>query len=254
MRLKTRSLPGLHREASYCHGLTTPHGTPADLSQPRLEVVEMQSRVLNPTQQPIPIALEQLDEVLGELSFLRQRIALLEQALEDARQLALHDDVTGIPNRRLLEDRFERAKARSDRQRKSLAVLFLDIDGFKQINDAHGHGVGDDLLRRIAARLIGCIRSSDTVCRYGGDEFVILLPESNGRRGAITATRKIREQLIAPYFTGTAFIALPASIGMALYPADGMELGGLIADADSAMYREKIGKRTAHRFQARNSK
>jgi diguanylate cyclase (GGDEF)-like protein len=202
----------------------------------------MQTRARDTTQQPIATTLEQPGEFLDELSFLRQRIALLEHALTHARRLAHFDDMTGLPNRRLLEDRFQQAKARSDRQLKSVAVLFLDIDGFKDVNDAHGHVIGDDLLRRVATRLASCVRSSDTVCRYGGDEFVILLPESDGRRAAISATRKMHEQLSTPYFVGATPMALPVSIGMALYPTDGMELDRLIEEADSAMYREKIGK------------
>lgn len=142
-----------------------------------------------------PLAAVQLEDFLDELSFLRHRVALLEQALEDARRFANHDEVTGILNRRLLGDRFDQGKARSDRQRRPMAVLFIDVDGFKGVNDACGHAVGDDLLRQIATRLVDCIRSCDTVCRYGGDEFVILLPESDGRKGAISATQKIRDQL-----------------------------------------------------------
>jgi diguanylate cyclase (GGDEF)-like protein len=190
----------------------------------------------------IPVARAEGTEPLDERSLLQRRIARLERALAEACRSANHDPMTEIPNRRLLEDRFEQAKARSDRHRKSLAVLFLDIDGFKRINDTHGHVVGDDLLRQFATRLVGCVRTSDTVCRYGGDEFAILLPETEGRTGAISATLKIREHLNAPYVNGRASIALSASIGMALWPTDGLELGRLIEEADSAMYREKVRK------------
>ena len=206
----------------------------------------MLTRVLDSTQHLLPGARQRRDELLDDRSLLRQRIALLEQALEEARRFANHDVMTGIPNRRLLEDRFEQAKFRSDRQRKSLAVLFLDLDGFKRVNDTHGHAVGDDLLRQFVARLVACIRTSDTVCRYGGDEFVVLLPETDGRAGAISATRKIREQLTGAYTAGRVSIALPTSVGMALSPADGIELGRLIEIADSAMYREKVSKPDMH--------
>jgi diguanylate cyclase (GGDEF)-like protein len=188
------------------------------------------------------MAPEQLDELLDEQSLLYQRIARLEQALTEARGFAHYDPVTGVPNRRLLEDRFKQARALSARQRKPMAVLFLDIDGFKRVNDAHGHVVGDHVLQLAATRLVDCVRASDTVCRYGGDEFVVLLPASDGRLGSICATRKIREQLAAPYIVGGASMEVPASVGMALYPGDGKELDRLIEHADSAMYREKAGK------------
>ena len=232
---------GLPRGALHKHALAALRGTPARLAQPPLEAVAM--RVLDPARNRPPLARQQLHEFLDEQAFLHQKIAVLEQDLADARQFAHYDEVTGIPNRRLLEDRFQQARARSDRQAQSMAVLFIDIDGFKGANDAHGHVAGDDLLRQIATRLAGCIRTSDTVCRYGGDEFVVLLPESDGRPGAIAATGKIREQLAAPYFVRLVSIKLPASIGMALYPADGIELDRLIEEADSAMYREKARKR-----------
>jgi len=178
-----------------------------------------------------------------DLISLRRRITVLEQALEDAHRFAHCDALTGIPNRRLLEERFKQAEARCDRRRGSLAVLFVDIDGFKQLNDTYGHVIGDVLLRRVAARLVDSIRSSDTACRYGGDEFVILLSELDGPSGAFSATRKIRERLREAYFVGISPITLTASVGMAVYPADGMQLGGLIRVADSAMYAEKTGKR-----------
>ena len=181
--------------------------------------------------------------VADDLMSLRRRITVLEHALEDAHRFAHCDALTGIPNRRLLEERFKQAEARCDRRRRSLAVLFVDIDGFKQLNDTYGHVIGDVLLRRVAARLVDSIRTSDTACRYGGDEFVILLSELDGLSGAFSATRKIRERLREAYFVGVSPITLTASVGMAVYPADGMQLGGLIRVADSAMYAEKTGKR-----------
>ena len=241
--IEIEDMSGLNQAVLRSRVLTPLHGIQASSSQRPPEANAIPTRILDSTQHRLPVALEHGNELLDEQSLLHERIALLEQALEEARRFANHDDVTGIPNRRLLEDRFEQAKARSDRQRKSLAVLFLDLDGFKRINDTHGHTVGDDLLRRFAARLVGCIRTSDTVCRYGGDEFAILLPETDGRLGAISATQKIREKLIGDYFTGRISVALPTSVGMALWPTDGADLGRLIEIADSAMYCEKVSKR-----------
>jgi diguanylate cyclase (GGDEF)-like protein len=174
---------------------------------------------------------------------LEQRIEALEQALEEARRIANYDALTGVPNRRLLDDRFEQAKGRSARQRKSLALLFLDVDEFKWINDTHGHAIGDELLRQLAARVVGCLRAADTVCRYGGDEFIILLPESDGLDGAISAIQKIQEALIAPFFAGETVIQLTTTVGLALWPSDATELSRLIEMADGEMYRQKFRKR-----------
>ncbi len=157
--------------------MTTPQSTPASQSRPPLEAVATPARAFDAAEPLVPPP-EQPYDFSDERSLLHERIALLQKALEEAHRFAHHDELTGIPNRRLLEDRFEQATTRSDRHGKQMAVLFLDIDGFKRINDAHGHTVGDGLLRQIAARLVKCVRTSDTVCRYGGDEFVALCRRS----------------------------------------------------------------------------
>jgi diguanylate cyclase (GGDEF)-like protein len=124
-------------------------------------------------------------------------------------------------------------------------LLFLDLDGFKGINDMLGHSVGDSLLQQVAARLASCVRVSDTVCRYGGDEFVVLLPEVGGQRCAAAVLRKIRAHLATPYMIAGTEIRLSASIGMAVYPVDGKAYSDLMHVSDREMYRNKNGRAAA---------
>ena len=177
-----------------------------------------------------------------------RRNILLEQQLNQitnreaqARRLAYHDALTGLPNRTLLEDRFSQAISLARRQRKLVAMLLIDLDGFKSINDNLGHGTGDKVLRTVAARLAGSIRGADTVCRYGGDEFVVMLPEVEGPAMAAAAADKIRAALGEPEFVEGYEIRVTASIGTALYPVDGKSYEQLIKHADDAMYRAKAG-------------
>jgi diguanylate cyclase (GGDEF)-like protein len=156
-----------------------------------------------------------------------------------ARQFAHHDPLTGLPNRLLLLDRFKQAAARADRQHKQVGLLFLDLDGFKGINDALGHAAGDRLLQQVATRLAACIRASDTACRYGGDEFVVLLSEIEGHESAVAAAEKIRAHLATPYVVDKTAIEVTTSIGMAVYPVYGHECDDLIQVSDLAMYRNK---------------
>jgi diguanylate cyclase (GGDEF)-like protein len=173
------------------------------------------------SEQKLGAALRVIDDLQGQESFLKKKVALLSEAVAQARQFAYHDELTGLPNRRLLLDRFNQAIARGARQHKLVALLFLDLDGFKAINDALGHVAGDSLLKQVAARLSACVRTSDTACRFGGDEFVILLPELESRESAAAAARKIRAHLAASYFIGGTEIGVTTSVGMALYPVDG---------------------------------
>jgi diguanylate cyclase (GGDEF)-like protein len=191
------------------------------------------------SEQILEATLRLVVELRTKESLLNQRVALLSEAVAQARQFAYHDELTGLPNRRLLLDRFNQAVARAARQHKLVALLFLDLDGFKSINDALGHVAGDALLKQVAARLSARIRTSDTVCRFGGDEFVILLPELDDRESAAAAARKIRTHLAAPYFIGDTEIGMATSIGMALYPVDGKAYEDLLRQSDVAMYWNK---------------
>jgi diguanylate cyclase (GGDEF)-like protein len=191
------------------------------------------------SEQSLRAALRRIELLLGQRSHLQQEVTRLEHANARAFELAFHDELTGLPNRTLLQDRFSQAIALAVRQGKQVALLFLDLDRFKSVNDAFGHVAGDRLLQQVAARLAACIRTSDTACRYGGDEFVVLLPELEGRQSAIAVEEKILAHLTVPYLVGAAVIELTTSIGIALYPDDGTEYGELIRVSDLAMYRNK---------------
>jgi len=196
-------------------------------------------RALSISQQQVVTALRQIDALQERDELLKQEVNQLTQEVEQARQCAHYDQLTGLPNRTLLLDRFNQAAARGARQHKLVALLFLDLDGFKSINDALGHTAGDRLLQQVAARLTASIRRSDTACRYGGDEFVILLPELERRESAVAAAEKIQAHLATPYMLDGTPIQVVASIGMAVCPIDGVEFGDLIQQADAAMYCNK---------------
>jgi diguanylate cyclase (GGDEF)-like protein/PAS domain S-box-containing protein len=153
--------------------------------------------------------------------------------------LAQHDFLTDLPNRLLLKDRIAQAISLSRRHRKSLAVLFLDLDGFKYINDSLGHEIGDKVLQLVAQRVVACLRRSDTVSRHGGDEFVILLSEIAQTGDAAICAKRILTELAMPHEVGEHNVRLSASIGVSIYPQDGDDADTLIKNADAAMYQAK---------------
>src|ERR1700683_3501324 len=152
---------------------------------------------------------------------------------------AHHDVVTGLPNRLVLNYRITQSIALAHRQSRPFAVLFLDLDHFKTVNDSLGHAGGDELLRSVSKRLLSCVRGSDTVSRQGGDEFAILLPEITHAEDAATCAAKILVALNAPYVIGVRTVHVGASIGISLYPRDGEDSETLIKNADMAMYHAK---------------
>lgn len=170
---------------------------------------------------------------------LEQEVARLRRAVADERRYAYFDALTGLPNRRLLMDRFNQALARSARLHSQMALLFLDLDGFKATNDALGHAAGDQLLLQVARRLNVCIRASDTACRFGGDEFVVLLAQIENQDRAQLVARKIRTAIAKPYLLQEQVVRVTTSIGMAVYPADGCNYVELIDRSDVAMYFDK---------------
>ncbi|MEC4747037.1 GGDEF domain-containing protein [Methylomicrobium sp. Wu6] len=197
-------------------------------------------RALVARQQQLKAAQQQIQTLAETNAFLRQRLIRLAKKCAEARHFAHHDELTGLPNRSLLMDRLRQAMAQSARQQKQVALLFIDLDRFKSINDRLGHAAGDKLLQLVAERLAACIRYGDTACRYGGDEFVILLPEINGQESAAVVTEKIRAHLAASYVVDGYVIAITASIGVAVYRTGGQKGSDLIKQADKAMYQAKM--------------
>ena len=162
-------------------------------------------------------------------------------------QLSHTDALTGLPNRRLLADRFEFALAMARREGTPLAVLFLDLDRFKHINDSLGHLFGDRVLVDVATRIQACLREIDTVARLGGDEFVMLLHQT-GAEGAETTAQRVIDALSQPFAQGDLSFTVTCSIGIALYPQDGADMDELLRHADKAMYGVKEGGRAGYRF------
>jgi diguanylate cyclase (GGDEF)-like protein/PAS domain S-box-containing protein len=159
-----------------------------------------------------------------------------------------HDFLTGLPNRMLLNDRLGQAIAVAPRHMNKVAVLFLDLDGFKHINDSLGHPTGDKLLQSIAKRLVDCVRGSDTVSRQGGDEFVVLLSEVEYPEDAAIAARRMLQAVAEAHTVDQHDLHVSASIGVSVYPDDGLDAETLIKNADTAMYQSKEGGRQNFRF------
>ena len=155
------------------------------------------------------------------------------------KQLALHDPLTGLPNRRLLEDRIETALHHARRSERMMAVFYMDLDGFKAINDVHGHECGDRLLRMVADRLAGVTREQDTVARIGGDEFIMLLSDLGELSDVMRPALKVLDVLALPFNIKGLYLNVTASIGIAAYPLDGLDVTGLITCADGALYKAK---------------
>jgi diguanylate cyclase (GGDEF)-like protein/PAS domain S-box-containing protein len=161
---------------------------------------------------------------------------------------AQHDFLTGLPNRMLLNDRIRQAITLALRNKKKMAVMFLDLDGFKRINDSLGHGTGDLLLQLVAKRIAGCLRGADTVGRQGGDEFVVVLSDVEQRDGPAVVARKMLRSVSHAYSIGELDIHVAMSIGVSIFPDDGLDVETLIDNADTAMYRAKENGRNSYQF------
>jgi diguanylate cyclase (GGDEF)-like protein len=162
---------------------------------------------------------------------------------------ATHDVLTGLPNRALLTERIELAIVDSARTKASFAVVFIDLDHFKAVNDTMGHAAGDVLIKKVAKRLLGCLRDGDTVARIGGDEFVLLLPEVQHDCDAMShIIERVLDAIRKPCAVGGREFTLGCSVGISLHPADGMEAATLLKHADIAMYQAKEGGRNNYQF------
>jgi len=188
-------------------------------------------------------AQRRIEALVRDDLLLKQRFVRLARRTAQVRQIAYHDELTGLANRNLLLDRFNQAVAQGARQHRQVVLLFLDLDKFKIVNDTLGHAAGDKLLQQVAQRLAGCIRASDTACRHGGDEFVVLLPEVGGPESAATVADRICVHLAVPYVVDGITIKVTASMGKAVYPVDGKDYGDLIRHSDIGMYRTKTRRR-----------
>jgi diguanylate cyclase (GGDEF)-like protein len=172
----------------------------------------------------------------------------LEETQMKLKHLAHHDNLTGLPNRHMFYDHLSKSVARSYRQTKILAVLFIDLDRFKDVNDTRGHAEGDLLLISVARRLAECIRESDIVARIGGDEFVVMLDAIKSAHDAAKVAQKILEAMSKVFVVDDHEHFVGISIGISMYPADGFDVETLIKNADSAMYLAKECGRNNYKF------
>ena len=186
-------------------------------------------------------------QVTGAVIAFRDVSMARAMSLELSR-LAQHDVLTNLPNRALFNDRLSQAIALAHRQAAHLALLFVDLDRFKDVNDSFGHAMGDTLLQSVARRLLACVRGSDTVSRHGGDEFVMLLSQVEGAKDAAVTAERVIAALVAPLRVAGRNLQVTASIGVSVYPDDAQEAETLINAADTAMYHAKGNGRSNYQF------
>ena len=187
-------------------------------------------------------------QVSEDISALKDTEQRLREARNELRYLADHDSLTGLPNRRLFNDRLEHAVARADREQQRLAVMFLDLDRFKNINDSLGHHTGDTLLKLVAQRLLSLLRKDDTIARLGGDEFVILAESLESPAAVVTLADKIITAVRTPFEIGEHTLYLSTSLGICFYPNDAHNAESILKNADAAMYRAKEKGRDNFQF------
>lgn len=222
------------------HGLSSEIKINGDkVSSGKLQVFYLQDEffLLPEEQDLIDLITEDLGKWLGRMRA-EQRVS----------HMATHDILTGLLNRNLLQDRIAQALARDRRHNEQTAVMFLDLDYFKVINDSLGHDVGDLLLKEVAVRLLACVRSEDTVSRQGGDEFVIVLDNISSSADAGTVAQKILNALMQPYFIQGEELHIGASIGITIFPGDGDKVDALLRNSDIAMYHAKESGRNNYQF------
>jgi diguanylate cyclase (GGDEF)-like protein/PAS domain S-box-containing protein len=194
----------------------------------------------------------QIEQGIGR----KERIILLaieditarKQSEEKIQHMAFHDSLTGLPNRELFSDRLNIALIQAKRNKMKVGVIMLDLDHFKDVNDTLGHDVGDILLKATAERLSGILRKGDTVARFGGDEFVMVIPDIKVIEGIIEVAQKIIDRFHKPFLIDTNQFIVTTSIGIAVYPNDGIDEVNLLKNADIAMYQAKQAGRAQYIF------
>ena len=206
-----------------------------------LGVMEFFSRAIRPPDEVLLQSLRSIGAQIGQ--FMARR-----QAEERVHHLAHYDELTGLPNRSMFNQRLGHALAQARRNDKPLAILFVDLDRFKNINDTLGHEAGDGVLKEVAQRLQGCLREGDTVGRLGGDEFVVLVEELPEPMHVAAVAQKILAAVIRPFTAGAHEFNLTASIGISTYPGDSEDMPGLLKNADIAMYRAKEQGKNNYQF------
>lgn len=199
----------------------------------------------------IPFDLMEVKTRIYNMLEVRLLYRQLEHSNRALASLALHDALTGLPNRRLLMDRLSLAIAHARRNKGSMAVMYLDLDGFKQINDTLGHDAGDTLLGMVAGRLVAAVREVDTVARLGGDEFVIALWGLSHGDGVDMPVSKVLQAVSRPYSIQGHDVSMTASVGVGIYPTHGGEAEMLMKSADLALYEAKRAGKNEYRIAAR---
>ncbi len=197
-----------------------------------------------------PFDLVEVKTRIHNMLEVRLLYAKLENSNKVLKSLALHDELTGLPNRRLLMDRLSFSIAHARRNKCTMAVLFLDLDGFKQINDTLGHDAGDTLLTMVAARLVAAVRQEDTVARLGGDEFVIALWEISDADDVVKLVSKVVQAVSQPYSIQGGSVSMTVSVGVGIYPTHGEEVETLMKNADLALYEAKRTGKNNYRIAA----
>ena len=172
----------------------------------------------------------------------------LEVAYQQISHMANHDNLTALPNRRLLKELFDKTMQQADRRKEYAAILYIDLDRFKPVNDNYGHEVGDQVLKIVADRLLSSLRAMDIVARIGGDEFLAVLQGVNSKKSVQRVAEKIIRRISEPIETVSHVCHIGASIGICFYPADGKNLEELIRKGDAAMYRAKGKGKGTHAF------
>lgn len=226
-------------------GLNAAHWLPIVQRQPELGRVVNLVTILCITAFLVSMLALDLRRARRQMERDHQRILASHERIE---VLAHRDSLTNLPNRTLAQDRMEQLLAQAKRQQTLAAVLFLDLDNFKTVNDSLGHSAGDQLLCQVADRLTQCVRESDTVCRHGGDEFLLLLGNLADESAVTALAAKIVQQMTLPFSIGALDVVATASVGVAIFPKDGSDADTLLKNADLAMYKAKDAGRNAFRF------
>jgi len=231
--IRRETTPGLDEEAGGAENFSRAPDAPTPRRR-NDRIASVRSACAN-----IRLMKDRITQLENENRRLERELAALSLKEAAASHDACHDALTGLPNRTLMLDRFGQAVTLADRQQKVMAILFVDLDGFKRINDQFGHLIGDRILQIVAERIRTSIRASDTVCRYGGDEFVVMLSDLQDATTCAAIEDKIQRRLSRAYHAEACVIRLHCSIGTAIYPRDGLVWEVLMARADAAMYRAK---------------